>query len=171
MLSLLEVSPCAESCPALPNPPSPLSPSRERRTQSGRFLGSKHFPLLGLSPYSTLFRMAQGWEKGRSLLIPTLWLGYLNLGNPRVEARKGSHRVAERYCPSSPQAIRQPSCTSRPSALERREGREADGWRTAVFSLLCRKRPIAYGGRARGFSKCGALFRPRSSSARHFPQP
>lgn len=115
-----------------PQPTLPPSPSRERRTQSGRFLGSKHFPLLGLSPYSTLFQMAQGWEKGRGLLIPTLWLGYLNLGNPRGEARKGSHRVAERYCPSPPQAIRQPSCTSRPPALAGREGREADGWRIAA---------------------------------------
>lgn len=104
MLSLLEVSPYAESCPALPDPPTP--PIQGEEDPIRPVPGVQEPPPHWTQPLQhPTFPMAQGWEKGRGLLIPTLWLGYLSLGNPRGEAGKGSHGVAERTHPNPPQAM------------------------------------------------------------------
>lgn len=55
--------------------------------------------------------MAQEWEKRTGLLIPILWLGYLNLGSPRGEAK----RAATVWQREPVQALHEPclhSCTS-----------------------------------------------------------
>lgn len=109
MLSLLEVSPYAKSYPAslTPSPPIPREKDPTRLVP----VVQEHPPPWTQPLQHPRFSMAQGWEKRTGLLIPILWLGYLNLGSPRGEAK----RAATVWQREPVQALHGPclhSCTS-----------------------------------------------------------
>lgn len=111
-----------------------------------------------------MFQMDQGWEKGRGLPIPTLWLAYFNLGNPSGGSYEGQPRCGTGNLSKPSTGHITPAAPPDPRLLrkEEREGRRMAGGQPA-FSLLCRKPPTIYGGSAQGLFQRGALFRLRSS--------
>lgn len=157
MLSLHEVSPSVGSCPALPTHPPSHPPSRERRTQSAQFLGSKQFPFLGLSLYNTLCsRWIRGGRRGEAYpFLPSGWRISI-WETPEGEARKGSHGVAQGTCPSPPRAT-SPQLHLQTLGCSGRKRGKGGGWLadSQLFPCCVGNHPQSMEAVPRGSSKGG----------------